>query len=63
MKKRKVFTKTSIIIISMINLGLIMLLCAECDGMMLFITSKAIILYLIYINNKLLNKYMPKRYL
>lgn len=62
-KKKIVFTNTSLIIISLVNMILLGLLATECDNIYLFVISKTIFAYIIYVNSKLLIKYMPKRYI
>lgn len=63
MKKRKVFTKTSLIIITVISIIAMLMLGSECESMLLFISSKIIALLILMINYKLIKKYLPKKYM
>jgi hypothetical protein len=62
MKKRKVLTKTSLIIIGFISVICMIMLGAECDDMLLFFSSKIISLLILIINCKLIEKYLPSKY-
>lgn len=63
MKKRKVFTRTSLIIITFISVIDMLMLGADCKNMLLFISSKIIALLILIINYKLIKKYLPKKYM
>lgn len=63
MKKRKVFTKTSLVIIGVISFIAILILSAECENMLLFFSSKIIALLILIINYKLIKKYLPSKYM
>lgn len=63
MKKRKVFTKTSLTIITIISIICMIILGAECESMLLFISSKIIAMLVLLINYKLIKKYLPSKYM
>ena len=63
MKKRKVFTKTSVCIIGFISIICMLILGAECESMLLFISSKIIALLILLVNYLLIKKYLPKKYM
>ena len=63
MKKRKVFTKTSLVIISFISIICMIVLGAECDNILLFISSKIIALLILLVNYLLIKKYLPNKYM
>ena len=63
MKKRKVFTKTSLVIISFIFIMCMVVLGADCDNTLLFIGSKIIALLILLANYLLIKKYLPSKYM
>ena len=63
MKKRKVLTKTSLVIIGFISIICMLILGADCDNTLLFISSKIIALLILSINYLLIKKYLPKKYM
>ena len=63
MKKRKVFTKTSLVIIGFISIICMLILGAECESMLLFISSKIIALLILLVNYLLIKKYLPNKYM
>lgn len=63
MKKRKVFTNTSLVIIGFISIICMLILGAECESMLLFISSKIIALLILLANYLLVKKYLPNKYM
>lgn len=63
MKKRKVLTKTSLFIIGFISVICMVVLGADCDNTLLFISSKIIALLILLVNYLLIKKYLPKKYM
>lgn len=63
MKKRKVFTNTSLVIISFICVICMVVLGADCDNTLLFISSKIIALLILLVNYLLIKKYLPNKYM
>ena len=63
MKKRKVFTNTSLVIIGFISIICMLILGAECESMLLFISSKIIALLILLVNYLLIKKYLPNKYM
>lgn len=63
MEKRKVFTKTSLVIISFICVICMVVLGADCDNTLLFISSKIIALLILLANYLLVKKYLPNKYM
>lgn len=63
MKKRKVFTKTSLVVIGFISVICMLILGAECKSMLLFISSKIIALLILLTNYLLVKKYLPSKYM
>lgn len=63
MKKRTVFTKTSLIIIGFISITCMLILGADCDNTLLFIGSKIIALLILLVNYLLIKKYLPSKYM
>ena len=62
MKKRKVFKKTSLVIISFIFVICMVILGADCDNTLLFIGSKIIALLILFANYLLIKKYLSNKY-
>lgn len=62
MKKRKVLTKTSLIIIGFVSVICMVILGAECENMLLFISSKITALLILLVNYLLMKKYLPNKY-
>ena len=63
MKKRTVLTKTSLFVIGFISIICMLILGAECESMLLFISSKIIALLILSVNYLLIKKYIPKKYM
>ena len=63
MKKRKVFTKTSLFVIGFISVICMVVLGADCDNTLLFIGSKIIALLILLANYLLIKKYLPNKYM
>ena len=63
MKKRKVFTKTSLFVIGFISIICMLILGAECESMLLFVSSKIIALLILLANYLLVKKYLPNKYM
>ena len=63
MKKRKVFTKTSLVITSFISIICLLILGADCESISLFISSKIIALLILLVNYLLIKKYLPSKYM
>ena len=63
MKKRKVLTKTSLLVIGFISVICMVVLGADCDNTLLFISSKIIALLILLANYLLIKKYLPNKYM
>ena len=63
MKKRKVFTKTSLCIIGFISIICMVVLGADCESMLLFVSSKLMALLILLVNYLLIKKYLPNKYM
>ena len=62
MKKRKVFTNTSLVVIGFVSVICMVVLGADCDNTLLFISSKIIALLILLVNYLLTKKYLPNKY-